>query len=101
MDFTAALALGPTAQCNPLACDILKTCCFGCFNVILLCYCMLGVVIICSCCSSSNEQKEYLLDVGIFGDLQCILDGFIDNPDVITEVLCVIACLSDICMCKL
>lgn len=46
--------------------------------------------------SCSSEQKQYLMDVGIFIVLQSILDGFIHSTDVIAEVFCVIACLSDI-----
>lgn len=47
--------------------------------------------------SCSDEQKQYLLDVGIFGDLQLIVDGFMYNSYVIAEAFCVIACLSDLC----
>lgn len=49
------------------------------------------------CCSCSSEQKQYLLDVGIFVVLQSILDSLTLSADVIAEVFCVIACLSDIC----
>lgn len=48
-------------------------------------------------CSCSDKQKEYLLSAGIFADIQTILDEFMDNGDVIAEVFCVIACLSDLC----
>ena len=46
--------------------------------------------------SCSNEQKQYLLDVGIFVVLQSILDDLNLSADVVAEVFCVIACLSDI-----
>ena len=44
----------------------------------------------------SDGQKNYLMDVGIFSDLQIILDKFFQTPRVITEALCIIACLSDL-----
>lgn len=46
--------------------------------------------------SCSDDQKEYLMDVGIFADLQAILDNFVSNPRVIAEAFCIIACLSDL-----
>lgn len=49
------------------------------------------------CSSCSSEQKQYLLDVGIFVVLQSILNSLTLSADVIAEVFCVIACLSDIC----
>ena len=58
-------------------------------------YCVTKVVFGCIY-SCSNEQKQYLLDVGIFSVLQSILDSYIFKPDVIAEVLCVVACLCDI-----
>ena len=45
----------------------------------------------------NSDQKQYLLEVGMFSVLQDILDGFIHNAGVIMEALCVIACLSDLC----
>ena len=48
-------------------------------------------------CSCGNDQKQYLLDIGIFAVLQSILDGFTQTASVIMEAFCVIACLSDIC----
>ena len=47
--------------------------------------------------SCSDDQKQYLLDIGIFADLQSILDSCIHDASVITEAFCVIACLSDMC----
>ncbi len=47
----------------------------------------------------SSDQKQDLLDVGIFAVLVSILNGLILSANVIAEVFCVIACLSDICKC--
>ncbi len=45
---------------------------------------------------SSNLYKEYMVTIGIVGDLSRILDDFVADPEVITEVFCVIACLADL-----
>ena len=45
--------------------------------------------------SYSEEQKHHLLRCNIVQELSKILDGFLHDPDVITETFGVIACLAD------
>ena len=37
------------------------------------------------------------MGVGLFADLQAILDKFTSSAKVIAEVFCIIACLADLC----
>ena len=45
--------------------------------------------------SCNNEDKNYLIKIGMVEDLKKIVDGFMYNADLIAEAFCVIACLSD------
>ncbi len=41
-----------------------------------------------------------MVTIGIVGDLSRILEDFMSDPDVVTEVFCVIACLADLGECS-
>ena len=42
-----------------------------------------------------DKDKDYLISIGMVGDLKNIVDGFMYNADLIAEAFSVIACLSD------
>ena len=42
-----------------------------------------------------DDDKNYLISIGMVGDLKTIVDGFMYNADLIAEAFSVIACLSD------
>ncbi len=55
-------------------------------------YCM-GTLFLCR---NSDKYKDYMVTIGIVGDLSRILEDFGSDPEVVTEVFCVIACLADL-----
>ena len=58
-------------------------------------------IIMCTCMHThqshrcKDDDKNYLISIGMVGDLKTIVDGFMYNADLIAEAFSVIACLSD------